>query len=256
MTLWTRKDLVSLRELSIEEITLILDTARAFKEVLNRPIKKVPSLRGKTVVNLFVEPSTRTRISFDLAAKRLSADVVSMESESSSFKKGETLKDTALNLQAMNVDYIILRHSAAGAAQFLSERLKANVINAGDGSHEHPTQGLLDLFTIREKRGNLKGLKVIICGDILFSRVARSNIWALTKSGAEVTLVGPKTLVPEEFRGLGVKIQYDLDKALPEADVVMLLRIQHERQRQVMFPSVGEYISLFGLTKTRFQRCK
>ncbi|MES2307514.1 MAG: aspartate carbamoyltransferase catalytic subunit [Verrucomicrobiota bacterium] len=256
MTLWTRKDLVSLRELSIEEITLILDTARAFKEVLNRPIKKVPSLRGKTVVNLFVEPSTRTRISFDLAAKRLSADVVSMESESSSFKKGETLKDTALNLQAMNVDYIILRHSAAGAAQFLSERLKANVINAGDGSHEHPTQGLLDLFTIREKRGNLKGLKVIICGDILFSRVARSNIWALTKSGAEVTLVGPKTLVPEEFRGLGVKIQYDLDKALPEADVVMLLRIQHERQRQVMFPSVGEYISLFGLTKTRFQKCK
>ncbi len=256
MTSWTRKDLVSLRELSSAEIYLILDTARAFKEVLNRPIKKVPSLRGKTVVNLFVEPSTRTRISFELAAKRLSADVVSMESESSSFKKGETLKDTALNLQAMNVDYIILRHSAAGAAQFLSERLKASIINAGDGAHEHPTQGLLDLFTIRERKGNIQGLKVIICGDILFSRVARSNIWALTKSGAEVTLVGPKTLVPEDFRGLGVKIEYDLDKVLPAADVVMLLRIQHERQRQVMFPSVGEYISLFGLTKNRFQKCK
>lgn len=256
MGIWTRKDLVSLRELSPEEIELILDTARAFKEVLNRPIKKVPSLRGKTVANLFIEPSTRTRISFDLAAKRLSADVVAMESESSSFKKGETLKDTALNLQAMSIDYIILRHSAAGAAQFLAERLHAHVINAGDGSHEHPTQGLLDAFTIRERRGTLKGLKVVICGDILFSRVARSNIWALTKCGAEVTLVGPRTLVPHQFLDLGVKVCHRFDDVLQEADVIMLLRIQHERQRQVMFPSIGEYISLFGLTQKRFKMCR
>lgn len=256
MTVWNRKDLVSLRDLSFEEIQLILDTARAFKEVLSRPIKKVPSLRGKTVVNLFVEPSTRTRISFDLAAKRLSADVVSMESESSSFKKGETLKDTALNLQSMNVDYIILRHSAPGSAKFLADRLKASVINAGDGAHEHPTQGLLDLFTVREQKGNLQGVKVAICGDILFSRVARSNIWAMTKAGMEVTLVGPKTLVPDEFKQLGVRVEHDFDRVLPETDVVMLLRIQHERQRQVMFPSVGEYISLFGLTKSRFEKCK
>ncbi|MFZ2280286.1 MAG: aspartate carbamoyltransferase catalytic subunit [Prosthecobacter sp.] len=254
---WTRKDLIEIRSLSREEILLVLDTARVFKEILARPIKKVPSLRGKTVVNLFVEPSTRTRGSFELAAKRLSADVVSFASESSSFKKGETLKDTALNLQALNADYLILRHSAAGAAQFLAERLETvSVINAGDGAHEHPTQALLDTFTARERLGSLEGRHVVILGDILFSRVARSNIWALLKLGAKVTLVGPSTLVPPIFREMGVSVSHDLDAVLPTADVINLLRIQHERQRKTMFPSIGEYISLFGLTLDRFKRCK
>ena len=253
---WKRKDLLTLQELETGEIELILETARAFKEVLGRPIKKVPSLRGKTVVNLFVEPSTRTRISFELAAKRLSADVVSVDSDSSSFKKGETLKDTALNLQAMNADFIILRHSAAGAPKFLADRLNAGVISAGDGAHEHPTQGLLDLFTIREKFPKIQGLKVLIVGDILYSRVARSDIWALKKMGAEITLVGPSTLVPPIFREFGVRVIHRLEEALPEAHVIMLLRIQHERQRQQLFPSLGEYVSLFGLNDRRFQLCR
>lgn len=253
---WTRKDLVGIRELSAEEITLVLDTAASFKSILSRPIKKVPSLRGKTVVNLFIEPSTRTRISFELAAQRLSADVISISKESSSIQKGETLKDTALNLQALNADFIILRHTAAGSAQFLAERLKASVINAGDGSHEHPTQALLDTFTMREKLGQVCGKHVVIVGDILYSRVARSNIWALTKLGARVTLVGPSTLVPEMFKQMGVDVSRDLDAVLPEADVVNLLRIQHERQQKTMFPSLGEYVSLFGLTTARFRKCK
>lgn len=253
---WTRKDLVGIRELSAQEITLLLDTAGSFKSIFNRSIKKVPSLRGKTVVNLFIEPSTRTRISFELAAQRLSADVISISKESSSIKKGETLKDTALNLQALNADFIILRHTAAGSAQFLAERLTCSVINAGDGSHEHPTQALLDTFTLREKLGSVEGKHVVIVGDILYSRVARSNIWALIKLGAKVTLVGPSTLVPKMFEQMGVEVRRDLDEVLPHADVVNLLRIQHERQQKVMFPSLGEYVSLFGLTKSRFKKCK
>ncbi len=261
-TAWKHKDLVGIQPLTRAEIELIHDTARAFKEVLARPIKKTPSLRGKTVANLFVEPSTRTRLSFELAAQRLSADVVSMVgTDSSSFKKGETLKDTALNLQALNIDFIVLRHSAAGAAQFLAERLHAHVVNAGDGSHEHPTQALLDTYTMREKLGGgglakLDGLRVVICGDILYSRVARSNIWALTKLGARVTLVGPATLVPETFRELGAEISHDFDSVLPDAQVLMLQRPQLERQGKTLFPSLGEYTSLFGLTKERFKRCR
>ncbi|MDD5260497.1 MAG: aspartate carbamoyltransferase catalytic subunit [Methylacidiphilales bacterium] len=253
---WSRKDLLEIRSLSKEEILLLLDTAASFKEILQRPIKKVPSLRGKTVVNLFIEPSTRTRVSFELAAQRLSADVVSISKESSSFKKGETLKDTALNLQALNADFIIIRHSAAGAAQFLADRLKTSVINAGDGAHEHPTQALLDTFTIREKLGDVAGKHVLIVGDILYSRVARSNIWALTKLGAKVTLVGPATLLPDIFRQMGVEVAHDLDGVLPGADVINLLRIQHERQRTTLFPSLGEYIAVYGLTQARFKRCK
>ncbi len=248
---WTRKDLLDLRSLSAEEILTVLDTAREFKSVGQRSIKKVPPLRGKTVVNLFVEPSTRTRISFELAAKRLSADVINFTAEASSLRKGETLKDTARNLAALQVDFIILRHSAAGAAHFLARVLDAHVINAGDGAHEHPTQGLLDLFTIREKLGRIAGLKVTILGDILYSRVARSNIWGLLKLGAEVTLCGPPTLVPREFEALGCRVVHHLEEALREADVINLLRIQHERQRQNAFPGLGEYTRLFGITRNR-----
>jgi aspartate carbamoyltransferase catalytic subunit len=253
---WTRKDFIDIQSLSREEVELVLDTAASFKKVLERPIKKVPSLRGKTVVNLFIEPSTRTRVSFELAAQNLSADVISMAREGSSFKKGETLKDTALNLQALNAEFIVIRHSAAGAAQFLAERLNAHVINAGDGAHEHPTQAMLDTFTIREKLGTLEGKRVLIVGDILYSRVARSDIWSLTKLGAKVTLVGPTTLLPEYFRDMGVSVAHDLDSVLPQADVINLLRIQHERQSKAAFPSLGEYIGVYGLTRERFKRCK
>jgi len=258
-TAWTRKDLLTIRELDRAEIELILDTARTFKDLLARRVKKSSSLEGRTVVNLFVEPSTRTRTSFELAATRLDADVVSIDSASSSFRKGETLKDTGQVLEAMKADFVILRHSAAGAPQFLAERLAAHLINAGDGAHEHPTQALLDAFTMRERLGDKldwRKLHVVICGDILFSRVARSNVWALTKLGARVTLVGPTTLVPEIFSELGVAVAHDLDSVLPDADVIMLLRIQHERQQRSFFPSVGEYVSLFGLNMTRFQNCK
>jgi aspartate carbamoyltransferase catalytic subunit len=248
---WTRKDLLGLRELSAEEITLVLDTADAFKQVGTREVKKVPALQGKTLINLFVEPSTRTRTSFELAAKRLSADIVNISAAASSLTKGETLKDTAKVLEANHADLIVLRHSSAGAAQFLSTRLRCSVINAGDGAHEHPTQGLLDLYTIREKKGAIAGLHVAIIGDILFSRVARSNIFALLKMGAQVTLVGPTTLVPRAFEELGAKVTHDLDAVLPQVDVVNLLRIQHERQRKEYFPGLGEYIRLFGLTKAR-----
>jgi aspartate carbamoyltransferase catalytic subunit len=253
---WRRKDLLGLRELSAEEINLILDTADAFKQVGTREIKKVPALRGKTLINFFVEPSTRTRTSFELAAFRLSADVVNISTATSSLQKGETLKDTARNLEALHADILVLRHGSAGAAQFLGERLKASVINAGDGAHEHPTQALLDLYTIRERRGTIAGLHVVIIGDILFSRVARSNIFGLLKLGARVTLVGPSTLVPREFEKLGVETSYKIDNVLPSADVVNLLRIQHERQRKEYFPGIGEYTALFGLTKERARLLK
>jgi aspartate carbamoyltransferase catalytic subunit len=256
MIVWNRKDLVDLDDLSAEEIVHILDTAAAFKQVGTRDIKKVPSLRGKTLVNFFVEPSTRTRISFELAAFRLSADVVNISASTSSLTKGETLKDTALNLQALHADIIVLRHSSAGAAKFLADRLSASVINAGDGAHAHPTQALLDTFTIREKLGRVEGLHVAILGDILFSRVARSNIHALLKLGARVTLVGPATLVPREFEKMGVTVTHRLDDVLEDVDVLNLLRIQHERQRKEYFPSLGEYTALFGLTKERAARLK
>src|SRR5256884_3536935 len=253
---WNRKDLLGLRELSADEINFILETADAFKQVGAREIKKVPALRGKTLVNFFVEPSTRTRTSFELAAHRLSADIVNISASTSSLTKGETLKDTARNLEALHADILVLRHSSAGAPQFLAQRLKSSVINAGDGAHEHPTQGLLDLYTIREKRGTIDKLNVVIVGDILFSRVARSNIFGLLKLGARVTLVGPSTLVPREFEKLGVTVSHKLDEVLETADVVNLLRIQHERQRKEYFPGIGEYIRLFGLTKERGQRLK
>jgi aspartate carbamoyltransferase catalytic subunit len=253
---WTRKHLLDLESLSADEIVLLLDTAHAFKEVGRRAIKKVPALRGKTVVNLFIEPSTRTRTSFELAALRLTADVINFPTEASSLKKGESLKDTARNLEALNADIFIIRHSAAGAPHFLARFLRGSVINAGDGAHEHPTQALLDAFTIREKKGRLEGLNVTILGDILYSRVARSNIWALSKLGARVTLCGPSTLVPRTFEQMGCRVTHDVDEAIADADVLNLLRIQHERQRKTMFPGTGEYASLFGLNKARLARTK
>jgi len=256
MSTWTRKDLTGLDELTAAEINFLLDTARAFKGVGERSLKKVPALRGKTLVNFFVEPSTRTRTSFEVAAMRLSADVVNISATASSLQKGETLKDTALNLQALQADIIVLRHSSPGSSQFLAERLDSSIINAGDGAHEHPTQGLLDIFTIREKFGRIEGLHIAIVGDILFSRVARSNIFGLLKLGAKVTLVGPSTLVPKSFEKLGVRVSHRLDDILAEVDVVNLLRIQHERQRKEYFPGLGEYVSLFGLTKARAAKLK
>ena len=253
---WTKKHLLDIESLTAEEIITVLDTARGFKAVGERAIKKVPALRGKTVVNLFVEPSTRTRISFELAAQRLSADIVNFSAEASSFKKGETLKDTALNLQALNADFIIIRHSASGAPHFLSRVLDAHVINAGDGAHAHPTQALLDCFTIRERKGRIAGLNVTILGDILYSRVARSDIWALTKLGAKVTLCGPSTLVPKSFEQMGCRVTHDVDEAIRDADIINLLCIQHERQRKTMFPSIGEYTQLFGLNKARLAKTK
>ena len=253
---WHRKHLLDIETLSAEEINIVHDTARAFKAVGERAIKKVPALRGKTVVNLFIEPSTRTRISFELAAIRLSADIINFTAEASSLKKGETLKDTARNLEALNADIIIIRHSATGAAHFLSRFLKGSVVNAGDGAHEHPTQALLDTFTIRERKGRIAGLNVTILGDILYSRVARSNIWALVKLGANVTLCGPSTLVPKVFEQMGCRVTYNVDEAIAEADIINLLRIQHERQRKSMFPSLGEYASLFGLNKARLAHTK
>lgn len=253
---WNRKDLLGIRELDRWEIEAILDTAGAFKTVGSRDIKKVPALRGKTLINLFVEPSTRTRTSFELAAFRLSADVVNISAATSSLLKGESLKDTALNLQALHADVIVLRHGSAGAPKFLADRLEASVVNGGDGAHEHPTQALLDVFTIRERLGEIAGLNVLIVGDILFSRVARSNIWALKKLGANITLVGPSTLVPRVFEQMGVRVARRLDDLLETADVINLLRIQHERQRKEYFPSLNEYIRFFGLTKARASKLK
>ncbi len=254
--IWNRKHLLDIESLTVAEIDTVHATARAFKAVGERAIKKVPALRGKTVVNLFIEPSTRTRISFELAALRLTADIINFSAEASSLKKGETLKDTARILEALNADIIIIRHSATGAAHFLARFLRGSVINAGDGAHEHPTQALLDTFTILEKKGKIAGLNVTILGDILYSRVARSNIWALLKLGANVTLCGPSTLVPRVFEQMGCRVTYNVDEAIAGADVINLLRIQHERQRQTMFPSLAEYTNLFGLTKARFANTK
>ena len=253
---WHRKHLLDIERLCAEEITTVLDTAREFKAVGERDIKKVPALQGKTVVNFFVEPSTRTRVSFELSAKRLSADIINFSVDASSFQKGESLKDTARTLEALNADVIVIRHKAAGAPHFLARFLNAHVVNAGDGAHEHPTQALLDTFTIREKKGEISGLNVTILGDILYSRVARSNIWALRKLGANITLCGPSTLVPKVFEQMGCRVTYDLDEALADADVINLLRIQHERQRKSMFPSIGEYASLFGLNHSRLAKTK
>ena len=249
MAVWTRKDLITLYDLEADEIRLILDTAAEFKKVSERRIKKVPALRGKTVVNFFVEPSTRTRTSFELAEQRLSADIINISASTSSLSKGETLLDTAKNIEALQVNLIVMRHSAAGSHYFLARRLKCGIINAGDGAHSHPTQALLDIFTIREKKGKIEGLNVSIVGDILHSRVARSNIWGLLKLGANVTIGGPATLVPKEFEKIGVRVCDNLKDTIEGADVVNLLRIQHERQRASYFPSISEYASIFGLNK-------
>lgn len=245
---WGRKDLTNIKDLSLREINEIFALAKLFKSSLKTDGAKLPYLKGKTVVNLFFEPSTRTRTAFEMAAHKLGADVISVASNISSSVKGETLKDTARNIEALMSDMIVVRHSSAGAAQYLADRVKIPVINAGDGAHAHPTQALLDAFTMREHFGDdISGLKVTILGDILFSRVARSNIYALDKLGAKVTLAGPSTLVPDEFKNMGVNICYELPDAIADADVVMLLRIQHERQRANYFPSISEYASVFGL---------
>jgi aspartate carbamoyltransferase catalytic subunit len=256
MDRWTRKHLLSLEELSADEIRFILDTADSFKEVSTRSVKKVPALRGRVMVNAFFEDSTRTRTSFTLAASRLSADVIDFSEKGSSVSKGETLIDTARNIEAMGVDIIVIRHSAAGAAELLSRTVLCSVVNAGDGAHEHPTQGLLDLYTIRERFGKVAGLRVAIVGDIVNSRVARSNLWALTKLGAEVILVGPPTLVPRAFEKLGAKVVHDFDSVIGSVDVVNMLRIQFERIKSSQFPSVREFTRFFGLTWDRFQKCK
>lgn len=253
---WTRKDLLGLEELTEGEILTVLDTAESFKEVSTRSIKKVPALRGKVVVTMFIESSTRTRTSFSLAAQRLSADVVDFSAATSSLSKGESLKDTALNIEAMGVDVVIIRHTAPGAPHLLAKVLKASVINAGDGPHEHPTQGLLDIFTMREKFGRIKGLKVAVLGDITHSRVARSNIWGLKKLGAEVIACGPSTLIPSTIEKLGVKVSYNIDEILPEVDVINILRIQLERQQSGLFPSIREYTRLFGINSERLSRAK
>ena len=246
-----RKDLLSLAPLSVDEIMLVMETADSFKEVTGREIKKVPALRGKTVVNLFFEPSTRTRTSFELAAKRLSADVINFSPSSSSVVKGETLLDTARNIEAMQADIIVLRHSSAGAAETLAHGVKSSVINAGDGWHEHPTQALLDLYTIRQRGMNFKGLRVAIVGDVSHSRVARSNIYALIKLGAEVRLVGPPTMMPSRVEKLGAKVYYNMDEGLRGVDVIMMLRLQLERQGRAQFPTIREYSRLYGLTAER-----
>lgn len=253
---WTRKHLLGLEELSADEIRFVLDTAASLKEVSTRSIKKVPALRGRVVVNAFFEDSTRTRNSFSLAAQRLSADVIDFTEKGSSVSKGETLIDTARNIEAMGIDILVVRHSAAGSAQLLSRTLNCSVVNAGDGAHEHPTQGLLDLYTIRERFGRIEGLKVAIVGDIANSRVARSDLWGLTKLGAEVTLVGPTTLLPRAFEQLGARVEHDLDRVVGTADVIYMLRVQNERMKSAQFPTVREFTKLYGLTWDRFQRCK
>ena len=250
------KDLLGLEYLTAEEILLILDTAAKLKEIGERSIKKVPTLRGKTVVNLFYEPSTRTRISFELASKRLSADLINMAVTVSSVAKGESLLDTARTLEAMGIDLVVIRHSVSGASHFLAGILRCSVVNAGDGMHEHPTQGLLDLFTIRERKGKITGLKVVIVGDIAHSRVARSNIWGLTKLGAEVKVVGPPTLIPMQIERLGVKVYYRLEEALEGADVINVLRLQLERQGKSLFPSLREYTQLYVINSERLRLAK
>ncbi len=253
---FNRKDLIELETLTREEIELILDTAIPMKDVFTRTVKKTPPLRGKTVVNLFYEPSTRTRISFELAAKRLSADTINIAAKASSIEKGESLIDTGRTVQALGADIIIMRHPHSGAPHLLSKHVKCSIINAGDGTHEHPTQGLLDMYTIREKKGRIKGLKVGIVGDILHSRVARSNIWGLTKLGAEVCVIAPATLIPRDIEKLGVSVYHRPEEIIGELDVINILRIQKERQKELLFPSLEEYSFVFGVDSTKLAGAK
>ncbi len=253
---FSHKHLLGIQDLTQSEILTILDTAESMYEISTREVKKVPTLRGKTIINLFFEPSTRTRSSFELAAKRLSADIINFSKAASSVVKGESLKDTVLNLEAMNPDAIIIRHASAGASYYISTFCRSHVLNAGDGSHEHPTQALLDAFTIRQKKKKIEGLKIVIAGDILHSRVARSNIFCLNRLGAKVVLSGPPPLLPAEFERFGVEVEYDFDKACNDADVIMMLRIQLERQRRNYFPSLREYRNLYSLTRKRFRRAR
>ncbi len=250
------KNFLEIRPLPVEDIELILATSESLKEVSSRDIKKVPTLRGKTIINLFYEASTRTRTSFEIAGKRMSADVINISASSSSVTKGESLKDTAKNLQALSPDIIVIRHPAPGAARQLARTLDCSIINAGDGAHEHPTQAMLDIMTIKEKKGYIKGLNVAIIGDITHSRVARSDIWALTKLGAKVTVVGPKTLIPPYIEKLGINVSYELAEIIPSADVIIMLRIQKERHRNGFFPSLREYSKLFGLNLTKLKSAK
>jgi aspartate carbamoyltransferase catalytic subunit len=253
---WDRKDLLGISDLSPDEIQLILDTAESFAEVGERPIKKVPTLRGKTVINLFFEASTRTRSSFEIAEKRLSADNLNFSTSGSALEKGESLIDTAMNLQAMAPDLVVIRHACPGTPHMLAKRLKAGVINAGDGAHEHPTQALLDAFTIRRHKGKLAGLRIAVIGDIEHSRVVRSNIHLLKKMGATVVVGGPRTMMPAEIEAMGVEVAYTLGDAIRDADVIMMLRIQLERQGRLAFPSIREYFQLFGLTTERLRGAK
>ncbi|HAO19204.1 MAG TPA: aspartate carbamoyltransferase [Desulfobacteraceae bacterium] len=253
---FNKKDILDIASLSCEEIAFILDTSDKMKEISQRPVKKVPILRGKTVVLFFYEASTRTRSSFDIAAKRLSADSISLAASTSSISKGESLIDTAKNLQAMNADIIVIRHSASGAPHLLASQLKSGIINAGDGTHAHPTQALLDMMTVREKKGSLNGLRIAIIGDIAHSRVARSNIVGFNKMGAEVVLAGPPTMMPKGIESLGAKVFYNIDQAVEGADVVMMLRIQKERQKNFLFSTEREYAKVFGLNKQRLKRAK
>lgn len=253
-TTFLGKDLVGLEPLDAEQILAILDTAEAFKEISERPIKKVPVLRGKTIVNLFFEASTRTRISFEFAEKRLSADTVNIASTGSSVQKGENLVDTARNLEAMRIDMVVIRHGSSGAARFLAERIPSNVINAGDGRHEHPTQALLDMLTIRDHRGRLDGLNVCIVGDVLHSRVARSNIWGLTKLGARVAVCAPRSLLPAGIEELGVTVFSRIEEAIEWADVLNVLRLQLERMQAGFIPTLREYNRVFGVTRERVER--
>ena len=255
-TQWTKKDLLGLRELTTEEIQIVLQTAESFREISLRPIKKVPALRGKTVVNLFFEPSTRTRTSFELAAKRLSADIVNVSAQSASLSKGETVLDTVRNIEALKVDIFVIRHAAAGVPHLIARQVPSSVINAGDGAHEHPTQALLDLFTIQQQKGRIEGLRISIIGDIAHSRVARSNMWGLTKLGAHVTVCGPPTLMPPFIEQLGVAVTHQLDDAIRGADVLMLLRIQHERQEIRLVPSLREFRLRYGVTRERLAHAK
>jgi len=252
----SHKSLLGLKSLTAEEINIILDTASGMAEVMKRPIPRVPALNGKSVALLFYEPSTRTRTSFEMAAKMLSASTTSMAMSSSSAAKGETLIDTAKNIEVMGIDAIVIRHSASGAPALVDENVKCSVINAGDGANEHPSQGLLDIYTMREKKGTLKGKKVVIVGDIAHSRVARSNIWGLTKLGAKVSVVAPPTLMPAEIEKMGVKASYDLDEEIRDADFINVLRLQLERQQKGLFPSIEEYIKLYGITSERLKKCR
>ncbi len=253
---WNRKDLIGLEELTRQEIETILDTAVTFKEVSSRQVKKVPPLRGKTVVNLFFEPSTRTKTSFELAAKRLSADVLSFEVATSSISKGETIVDTAKNIEAMKVDCFIVRHSIAGVPEMISKNVSSAVINAGDGCHEHPTQALLDLFTVKENFGRIRGIKISIIGDVLHSRVARSNIWGFSKLGADVWVCGPPSIIPPEIEKMGTQVTYSIEEAIENADVVYLLRLQKERQRENFLSSLKEYSAFYGLDEEKYKKIK